>query len=340
LVESLKVGNVSANTGEMKLGFIKGIELWDGTKVDIPIIVVNGVKDGPILLLMSTQHGDEIQGIEVIRQVTRLRADPKKLKGSIIGIPVGNPLAFQHGLYTSWIDNADVGGVRADKPEGTTTERLANAIWEQAFSKADYIINIHCNVNENALAYQSGDLRFAKTKEKLEKMIAAFGVTSIDDEEEPLPDKGRPTLGNLAMMKGKPVLLVELVDGKRISKLSVEIGVRGVLNIMKVLGMIEGEVEKQRGIKVVPGRNKFYGIVYSNRGGLLHPQKEPGEKIRKGEVIARIYNLHGDVVEEVKMPVDGYVWAYPFGEALGTATGIQAVHTGDFVVYVFVSEKT
>jgi len=109
LVESLKVGDVSVNRGEMKLGLIKGIELWDGTRVNIPIILVNGTRDGPVLLLMSTQHGDEIQGIEVIRQVTRVRVDPKKLKGSIIGIPVGNPLAFQHGLYTSWIDNADVG---------------------------------------------------------------------------------------------------------------------------------------------------------------------------------------------------------------------------------------
>jgi len=340
LVESLKVGNVSANRGEMKLGFIKGIELWDGTKVDIPIIVVNGAKDGPTLLLMSTQHGDEIQGIEVIRQVTRIRVDPKKLNGSIIGIPVGNPLAFQHGLYTSWIDNADVGGVRADRPEGTTTERLANAIWKQAWSQADYILNIHCNINENALAYQSGDLRFAKTREKLEKLIAAFGVTSIEDVEEPLPDKGPPTLGNLAMRKGVPVLLVELFDGNRISKSSVETGVRGVLNVMKSLKMIDGNIEKQKGIRVLPGRNKFYGIVYSNRGGLLHPQKEPGEKIEKGEVIARVYNLHGDMVEAVKMPVDGYVWAYPFGEALGTALGIQAVHTGDYVAYVFVSDKT
>ena len=339
MVESLEVGDVSVNRGEMKLGFIKGIELWDGTKVDVPVVVVNGVKDGPVLLLMSTQHGDEIQGIEVIRQVTRVRADPKKLNGSIIGIPVGNPLAFQHGLYTSRVDNADVGGVRADRPEGTITERLANAIWEQAFSKADYILNIHCNVNENALAYQSGDLRFAKTKEKLEKMIAAFGVTAIENEEEPLPDKDPPTLGNLAMMKGIPVLLVELFNGKRISKLSVETGVRGVLNVMKALEMIEGKIEKQKGIRVLPGRNKFYGVVYSNRGGLLHPEKKPGEKIKKGEVIACIYNLHGDLVEEVKMPVDGYVWAYPFGEALGTATGIQAVHTGDYVAYVFTSEK-
>ncbi len=265
--------------------------------------------------------------------------DPKKLNGSIIGIPVGNPLAFQHGLYASWIDNDDVGKVRADRPEGTTTERLANVIWEQAYSKADYIINIHCNINTNALAYQSADLRVPKTKEKFEKMITAFGVTAIDLEEEPLPKEGPPTLENLAMMKGIPVLLVELFDGKRISKLSVETGVRGVLNVMKALGMIEGKIEKQKGIRVVPGRNKFYGIVYSRRGGLIHPEKEPGEKIRKGEVIARIYNLHGDVVERVKMPVDGYVWAYPFGTALGTCTGVQAVHTGDFVAYVFVSEK-
>lgn len=242
-------------------------------------------------------------------------------------------------MYTSWIDNADIGEVRADRPEGSTTERLANMIWEQAWSKANYIINIHCNINANALAYQSGDLRVPETKEKLEKMMAAFGVTVIDFEEEPLPMESSPNLNNLAMTKGIPVLFVELFDGKRISKLSVEVGVRGVLNVMKTLGMIEGKVEKQRGIRIVLGRNKFYGIVHSNSSGLLHLEKEPGEKIRRGEIIARIYNLHGDVVENVKMPVDGYVWAYPFGIALGTCTGVQAVHVGDFVAYVFVSEK-
>ena len=343
LVESLKIGNVSVNRGERKCGVITGIELCDGTRVDIPIIVVNGARDGPILLFASTAlhaRSVETQGIEVIRQVTRVRVDAKKLQGSIVGIPVSNPLAFQHTLYSSSIDSGSMFRVSADRPEGSTTERLANALWEQAWSKADYVIDMYSRTPENSLIYQSLDLRPPETREKLEKMSAAFGVTTIEFYGNPPPKEGPPTIHNLAMNKGVPVLLVELINRMGISKLCVETGVRGVLNVMKALEMIEGEVEKQRGIRVVPGRNKYYGEVYSNRGGIIYPDKEPGERIKKGEVIARVLNIYGDLVESIKMPVDGYLWSLDTSyDALGSWTGVQAVHAGGAVAYIFVSEE-
>ncbi len=118
MVKILNVGTVQAAKGELATGTIRGIELSCGTWVDIPIILVNGMEDGPTLLVTSTEHGDEIQGIEVIRQITRHRVDPKTLRGCIIAIPVANPLAFMHHLYTSWIDNLDVSEGGCGDPGG------------------------------------------------------------------------------------------------------------------------------------------------------------------------------------------------------------------------------
>ena len=125
--EQIKVGSATAKTGELQKGVIKGIELNTTTSIDIPVLVMNGSKDGPTVLMVSTQHGIEIQGAEVIIKIMREHVDPNNLRGTIIGIPVENPLAFMHHQYLSWVDNLDLGGggsgslLTADKPNGNAT---------------------------------------------------------------------------------------------------------------------------------------------------------------------------------------------------------------------------
>ena len=336
--DKLKVGNVTVGKGEFKKGIIKGVELINNVSIDIPILVMNGVEEGPTLLLMSTQHGIEIQGIEVIHRIMGRRLNPRNLRGAVIGIPVGNPLAFMHHQYLSWIDNLDVGGVRADRPYGNTTERLAYALWTEAWSKADMIVNIHCNTRPDSLIYQWINVGNPKTKEKLEKMAEAFGVTTIVSDE-PIREDTLPTLSNLAAKNGIPVILEELIDGRWISEPSTSVGVKGILNIMKAFDIIDGNLEPQKGIPIVSGVNRFYGIIRANRGGLIHLLKKPGELIKKGEALAKVYDLYGDIIEEVRMPVEGYVWAYPCGQSLGTSGCLQAVQTGANIAYAFTHEE-
>jgi hypothetical protein len=344
LVDKLVVGSATAKRGELKKGVIRGVELINNASIDIPVLVMNGAKDGPTLLLVSTQHGIEIQGIEVIQRVMREKLNPKALNGAVIGIPVENPLAYVHHQYLSWIDNLDVGGggsgslITADKPNGNTTERLAHALWTEAWSKADLALNIHCNTRPDSLIYQWINVGNPKTREKLEKMAKAFGVTTIVSEE-PLRDDAPPTLGNLAAKKGVPVLLMELIDGRWISEPSTTAGVKGVLNVMRLFGMIDGEQEKQEGFPIVRGVNRSHGVIRASRGGLIRFFKKPGDFIKKDEILAEIYDLYGDVLEKVKMPVDGYVWAYLCGSSLGTSGGLQAVETGANIAYAFTHEK-
>jgi len=336
--DKITVGDVTAARGELKKGVIKGVELVNNASIDIPVLVMNGAEDGPTLLLMSTQHGVEIQGVEVIRRVMREEVSPAGLRGTIIGIPVGNPLAFMHHQYLSWIDNLDVGRERADRPEGNTTERLAYALWTEAWSKSDLIVNIHCNTRPDSLVYQWINVGNPDTREQLERMAEAFGVTTIVSDSR-LTDDAPPSLGNMAARKGIPVILEELIDGRWISEPSTSVGVRGVLNIMKAFNMIDGDPEPQEGIPIVPGVNRSHGIIRANRGGLIRLLKKPGEFIEKGETLAEIYDLYGDLLEEVKMPVDGYVWAFPCGQSLGTSGSLQAVQTGANIAYAFTHEE-
>ena len=342
--EILKVGNVVAQRGELKKGLIKGVELNTGVSIDIPVLVMNGIEDGPTLVLTSTQHGIEIQGIEVIRKIMREKVRPENLRGALIGIPVANPLAYMHHQYLSWVDNLDVGGggsgslITVNKPHGNTTERLAHALWTEAWSKGDIGINIHCNTRPDALIYQWINVGNPKTKDRLFEMAKAFGVTTIVSDT-PFQDDAPPTIGNMAAKQGCPILLMELIDGRWISEPSTTAGVKGVLNIMKLYDMIDGEQEPQSGFPIVPGTNRFHGVLRANRGGVIRFLKTPGDLIGEGEIFAEIYNLYGDVLEEIKMPVEGYIWAYPCGSVLGTSGGLQTVQSGANIAYVFTPEN-
>lgn len=342
--DELKVGTATAKRGELQKGIIKGVELNTTTSIDIPVLVMNGQKDGPTLLMVSTQHGIEIQGAEVILRIMREKMSPRNLSGAIIGIPVENPLAFMHHQYLSWIDNLDLGGggsdspLTADKPNGNATERLAYVLWQEAWKQADMVLNIHCNTRPDSLFFTEINVGNSSTREKLEKMAEAFGVTNVV-ESDPIPDDAPNTLVNLAVKNGIPDILIELIDGRWISEPSTTVGVRGILNIMKVFDMIDGEVEPQEGIPIIPGICTWQGIVHANRGGLIRFLKTPGDFLKKGEVFAEIYDLYGDVLERVECPMDGYIWSYPCGDILGTSGSLQAVQTGAEIAHVFTSDQ-
>ena len=342
--DELKVGTATAKRGELQKGVIKGIELNTTTSIDIPVLVMNGQKEGPTLLMVSTQHGIEIQGAEVILKIMREKVSPKDLRGAIIGIPVENPLAFMHHQYLSWIDNLDLGGggsaspLTADKPNGNATERLAHALWQEAWNKTDMVLNIHCNTRPDSLFFTEINVGNPSTREKLERMAEAFGVTNVV-ESVTIPDDAPNTLANLAVKNGIPDILIELIDGRWISEPSTTVGVRGTLNIMKVFDMIDGDVEPQDEITIIPGICTWQGIVHANRGGFIRFLKTPGDFLKKGEVFAEIYNLYGDVLERVECPMDGYIWAYPCGDILGTPGSLQAVQTGANIAYVFTSDQ-
>jgi len=126
--------------------------------------------------------------------------------------------------------------------------------------------------------------------------------------------------------RGKPCLVLELIAWRRFDPLSLDTGVRGTLNVMRLLGMLDGDVEPQHGVPLIEGPLSRIELT-ANRGGLVHPLKDAGDEIKEGEVIALVRDLWGEVVEEVRTPRTGWLLAWPL-------LGNQAVATGDILAFI------
>jgi len=326
LKKEITFGDVTVKPGEIGFGTLTSVELADSTVVNLPIIVMNGAEDGPKFLVSGAVHGGELIGANVVRRVMREELDPKKLKGLVVGIPIGNPLGFQFGERASPQDL--VPGPRFNRPgnlEGSITERLGAAVWDQVTSKMDLRVDIHGNYPP-CTAFCLLSLHDAKIRDKNEKMAEATGLTIVYS----------PPRGTLVGMGGplpedfKPVssVTLELIDARRVTDVSTDLGTRAVLNVMKAWNMIEGEIEKQPEEYVWGGgRVENGGTLRASRGGIIHFTKTPGEFIKEGEVVAKVYNPYGDVVEEIKFPFDGYIRAYTYSKH-------QAVNTGNTIAYI------
>ena len=350
--DTIEVGDAAAEPGELATGYIEGVKLTTGDSIDVPVLILNGVEDGPTALLFSTQHGKELQGTEVAHEMMHRELSPKDVRGAVVAIPVANPLAFMHATYRSWTDNRDVGYVSVENPEGNTTERLANAIWTEAWSEADVVLNFHCNDHPDSLYFQIIEPT-EETEADVERAAEAFGVTTIrkDDRVDQGPSPAGagavPTLSNKGAADGIPELMVEFIDGRYLDETSLRVGVDGTLDVLKEFDLLDGDVSEgpQEDVTVVPckytggtGVNRAHGMLRNDHGGLLYPRQPPGEFVAAGEVVADVVDLHGQRVEQVEMPVDGYLWAYAGAQQFATSGAMQTIESGGKVVYAFTHE--
>jgi predicted deacylase len=325
-VATIQVGDVSCEPGATKFGKLVCGYVQDGSAVSVPIIMVNGSEDGPVLWLGSTVHGNEIPGCEVIRRLTREVIDARHLRGAIIAAPIQNILAYRaSGRFTPH-DGVNMNRVFPGKTGGSLTERMAHVLFSEGIAKADYVLDYHSN--------SLGSINFTLVRlvgdEEIQRrqmaLAEAYGVTIA------LSAVGEAGLAKMlqdaALEAGKPALTVELDGEYLVEENSVRSGVKGTLNIMKHLGMIPGTPEPQTDVPVIKGILSNRAHVTVNKGGLVRPLKAVGDKVAKGEPVVNILDLYGDTVEVVHSPIDGYVITYPHA-------GNHAVVSGDQVVFVF-----
>ena len=309
-MSTLSFGDITVEPGETKRGRLGSIYLFDGTRVDLPLMAVRGKKDGPVFWMSAAMHGQELSGIAAIWEIMKKHINPAELRGTIVAAPLLNPLSFGGGTYFTPQDGYNFNRVFPGSPKGGLTERMVNFVVEEGIQKADYLLDFHCNPDP-AICFSivMGPSNQEPGLASL-KMAEAFGVTVI--EAEPSSETGvrSGTMSETASEMGKPMIVVELIPWWRITPLAVQVGVRGALNVLKSLGMIDGAIEKQEGIPVVPGILARTQLL-SDRGGLVTMYKQPAEPVKKGEVVGHVVDSFGDPLEDIVSPVDGWMMAYP-----------------------------
>jgi len=319
------IGELEVHPGERVKGNLGRFYLSNGTEVAIPLMAVRGKQDGPKLWISAAMHGQEMSGIPVVWEVVKNILDPKTLRGTVIGAPLLNPFSFNGRTYFTPEDGYNINRVFPGDPKGLLTHRLANLVFEEGVKKCDYLIDFHCNIH-SAMYFQiikgvQGEPQFEESK----RMANAFGITTI---EMILKHEAHRTgtMSDEGGKIGKPILVIELVPWRSISDEAVQVGIRGVLNVMKELDMIDGDVEPQEGIQVIDGRLSRTELN-ATLGGIVTKSVGVGDEVRKGQVIGHIVDHFGDPVEDIVSTVDGWLLAWPM-------INNQAAGTGEHVAFL------
>lgn len=320
---TFNIADISAGPGELRFGKLPVCQMRDGTTVFVPLMVMTGAHPGPKLWVDAAAHGNEISGVEVIRRSMREEVKPDDLRGIIVAAPVLNPIAFSAGTGVAQLSagEANLNRLFPGKPDGSLFERVAHRVFTEGMLKCDYVISFHSNF--------SPAVEFSCVVVGEDKSVQEASIALAEAYGFPLCEiKGAQGWSPVAVQNaGKPAIIVELLYQGYLNQRSIQSGVAGMLNALRHLGMLEGEVQPLPNLKVPPGRYGR-GTVMSNAGGLATFRKDAGDWVDTGEVIAVIRNVYGDKVEEVRAPMQGYIRTIMFGPHN------EAVHEGAIMASV------
>lgn len=339
---TIRVGPIEAGSGAWTKGLLHVGELADGcTPIQIPVVIVNGVEDGPIVYLHAGSHGQEtIYAIETFRRLVREELNPRQMRGAVIIVPAANLLAHHaasriaphYGVREGGAFGGDLHKLWPGDASGSITQRVASTIWREIVSQADVVVDYHTNSSPGlpfTLQYRhvappgspADDTVWRRSLE----LAAVFGLTVVLGAHTP------NALTGASMLASKPAVMVEIPTPRVLNESLVACALRGTKNVLAQLGVIEAPIERQDDAVVIPGEHSILPSLRAQRGGVVRYEVPPGVFIAAGTIVARIYDVFGDEVEAVAMTHDGYVSTYP---PMSWA-GAHAIASGDYVADCF-----
>lgn len=265
-----------------------------GMPIYVPIIVARGKKKGITLGLTAAIHGNELNGIPVIQRIFR-EIDINKLKGTIVGVPVLNVPSLIR-KKRRFIDNTDLNHIMPGKKEGNVSQVYAYRIFNKIIKNFDYLIDLHTASFGRANSYY---IRADMNKESTRKMALLQNAQIIVNHP---PSDG--TLRGAAEELGIPAITLEVGDPNRFQKGMIRSGLAGIHNVLQELKMTEGQIEQPEKPPVIC-KNSYW--IYTDKGGILTVHPSVAEMVKKGQVIATLRNIFGDVVKQYLAPEDGIV---------------------------------
>jgi predicted deacylase len=321
-VKTLTVGSVTARCGEKASGLIQVPDGIDpGTT--IPVTLVAGRREGPVLALVAGTHGSEASPIVALQRV-RAELKPEDLAGTVILVQIANLPSFKHRtIYRGPWDQKNLNRVYPGDPEGTVSERIAHAVTTQVIAPCDNLVDMHSGDGNEALrpySYWNHLGVDERVDNVAREMALAFGIDHI------VIDRGRPRdvrasvyCSNTAHVRGKPALTTEAGGLGVPTEDMVALNARGAFRVMRYLGMLPGKqemVEDPRWIEPSV-------VLTSPETGLWYPAVRPDQHVARGASFGRLTDYFGEPVADVTSPLDGvvlYVVASPAmskGEPLG-----------------------
>ncbi len=279
--------------GQRKRFEIPVAKLPTQTTASLPVEVIHGKTAGNVLWLSAAIHGDELNGIEVIRRVVD-QISAKTLRGTIVAVPIVNVFGFlQHTRYLP--DRRDLNRSFPGSKRGSLAGRLARLFMDEIVSPATHGIDLHTgSLGRTNLPQIRADLDNAETR----RCARAFGA--------PLTLHAKERSGSLraaASQKGRPVLLFEGGSVHRFEEEVIRAGTRGVLGVMAAIDMIAQPLEE-------PGDSEIYRRskwARARKSGLFRSSVQLGDRVEKGQKLGLVADVFGREGVHVKASATGMV---------------------------------
>jgi uncharacterized protein len=280
--------------------------LYVQAMVHIDPVVVHGVRPGPALWLSAGIHGDELNGIWVVRQVLEA-IEPKALAGTLVAVPIVNAFGLlQQSRYLP--DRRDLNRCFPGTSKGSLASRLARLFMKEIVAPCTHGIDLHTGaVHHDNLPQIRANLDDAETR----RLARAFGARVMIHA-----DSRDGSLRQAAMNSGVVSLLYEAGEALRLSRRGVRIGTAGVLRVMSALGMLSassvasrlGHARSTRPVR----ESRDTTWVRASRSGFLLLDVDLGDRVKKGQVLGALhFRVHKDFFPEthrlVRAPHSGIV---------------------------------
>jgi predicted deacylase len=315
----ITVGGIEIRAGQRASFEVEVPTLYSHATLNIPVQVVHGRHGGPRLLLTAALHGDEINGVEIIRRVLRRKA-LNRLRGTLIAVPVVNVYGF---IFQSRYlpDRRDLNRVFPGNEGGSMAARLAYTFLNEIASAATHCIDLHTGAIHRENLPQ---IRAYMDDEETAKMARAF-PTPVILNSELVEGSLRMTLLNL----GIPAIVYEASEALRFNEVAVRAGVSGILEVMRALNMLRARNRTARSVEPLEARSSFW--IRAPQSGILRSLVGLGDRVKKADRLGIVSDPFGDREEEVTTLFSGIV--------IGR-TNIPLVNQGEALFHIARFEST
>ncbi len=312
LAESLMLLNAEVAPGTYQQLSWSATELFEGVPVASPVLVVNGKLAGPTLCLTAAVHGDELNGIEMVRRVMH-DLNPQKLAGAVIGVPIVNLQGFRRGSrYLP--DRRDLNRYFPGNPRGSVAARIAYSFFNEVVLHCDALIDLHTgSFNRSNLPQLRADLR----NPDVVTLTQGFGATVILHST---PAEG--TLRYAATSAGIPAVTLEAGGPSQLELEEVKHGVKGIETLLNTLDMVKN-MRVRGDPEPVYYRSTW---VRANRGGILLADVSLGTTVRQGDLLGTITDPMNNASSRLYSPFSGRIIGMARNQVV--MPGFAAFHVG------------
>jgi predicted deacylase len=294
-----------------RLAWSPGIQI-SGLSQPTPVLVVNGNKPGPTMCMTGAVHGDELNGIEIIRRVI-YELDPDELSGTVVGVPIVNLQGFQQGSrYLA--DRRDLNRYFPGREDGSLAHRVAHSLFEQVILNCDMLVDIHTGslkrTNLPQLRANMDDPRVAELTRGFDSMVVVHS------------SGGPGMLRTAATEADIPTVTMEVGESMRIQQGQIKAGVNSLVSLMEKQGMTA------RLFQWGDPEPVYYQShwVRANQGGILFSDVELGAYVTEGTILGTVSDPITNEQSHIRADADGRVIGMAVDQVV--MAGFAAYHLG------------